>query len=68
MRKLAGLALVLLALGACGQRGPLYLPEKTETAIHAPAAPPAAAPAATPAAAEEPKPDTAPPKKPVTSP
>jgi len=43
-------ALVLLALGACGQKGPLYLPDKTASVVTHPAAgaPPAAAPAAQP--------------------
>ncbi|HUA88338.1 MAG TPA: lipoprotein [Steroidobacteraceae bacterium] len=41
-------ALVLLALGACGQKGPLYLPDKTATVVTHPAASPAAAPAAQP--------------------
>ncbi len=27
---LAGLGLLLLLLGACGQKGPLYMPDETE--------------------------------------
>jgi predicted small lipoprotein YifL len=44
----AGLVLALL-LAACGQKGPLYLPDKKPAAVTPPAAAPAAAPAATPA-------------------
>ena len=44
-------AAVALALGGCGQKGPLYLPDKNAKIVTSPAAtatPPAAAPAATP--------------------
>jgi predicted small lipoprotein YifL len=29
----AGVALLLLLLAACGQKGPLYLPDKNKTAV-----------------------------------
>jgi predicted small lipoprotein YifL len=44
-------AAVALALGGCGQKGPLYLPDKNAKVVTSPAAtstPPAATPAATP--------------------
>jgi predicted small lipoprotein YifL len=51
-----GLVGVVLLLAACGQKGPLYLPDKKPAMAAAPAQP-AAAPAASPAA------DPATPKK-----
>ena len=42
------LALAVLAAAGCGQKGPLYLPDKSARAVTAPA------PAATPALAETP--------------
>jgi predicted small lipoprotein YifL len=48
MRQAAPLLGVLLLLAGCGQKGPLYLPDKKPAAVAAPAQP-AAAPAATPA-------------------
>jgi len=35
---------IVLALGGCGQKGPLYLPEKKPAAVTAPATAPAPAP------------------------
>ncbi len=62
----AGLAITLVLLSACGQKGPLYLPEPASNVVVRPA--PAAAPASTPApddASKEkdgkPKPDRSPP-------
>jgi predicted small lipoprotein YifL len=48
-------ALVLLGLAACGQKGPLYLPDKAATVVTHPAASPAPAPV--PAAQPPPKKD-----------
>jgi predicted small lipoprotein YifL len=50
-RVLLGLTLLL---AACGQKGPLYLPDKKPPAVTAPAQPAAAAPAAAPAAPKKP--------------
>jgi len=47
-----GIAAMLLA-GGCGQKGPLFLPDKHKSAVP----PPAAAPAAAPAPATAPVPD-----------
>jgi predicted small lipoprotein YifL len=44
---LAGIAL-LMALGACGQKGPLYLPEKTGEVVTRPTQTPASPPSPTP--------------------
>ena len=63
----AARCLTLLALGllgGCGQKGPLYLPDKGGAVVR----PPAAAPGATPAPAQsapgpQDSPATAPPKK-----
>lgn len=60
-RAWTGLCLLAVALGGCGLKGPLYLPEKSEVKIRP--APPSAAPAqpaesaapASPAAPEQPK-------------
>jgi predicted small lipoprotein YifL len=49
MRQAGPLLGVLLLLAGCGQKGPLYLPDKKPAAVAAPAQP-VAAPAATPAA------------------
>ena len=38
----------VLLLGGCGQKGPLYLPEKTGTAVTSPRSPPASVPAGQP--------------------
>jgi len=38
----------ILLLGGCGQKGPLYLPEKSGTAVTSPRSPPAAVPAGQP--------------------
>lgn len=38
----------LLLLGGCGQRGPLYLPEKRGTVVTSPPSPPAPVPAGQP--------------------
>jgi predicted small lipoprotein YifL len=71
-----GPILLLLAAAGCGQKGPLYLPDKTRTAVPAapaepPAAqppsaqPPSAEPSAMPPPAEPPAPDK---RKPATPP
>jgi predicted small lipoprotein YifL len=52
-----GIAAVLLA-GGCGQKGPLFLPDKNKSAV----SPPAAAPAPAPAPATVPVPVPAPDK------
>lgn len=66
----ACLALTLLLLSACGQKGPLYLPEPASNVVvrPAPAAAPASAPTSTPAPDDaskdkdgKPKPDRSPP-------
>jgi predicted small lipoprotein YifL len=44
--------LLAVLLAGCGQKGPLYLPDKKPAAVTPPAAAPAAAPAATPAPAQ----------------
>jgi predicted small lipoprotein YifL len=49
MRRAGPLLGVLLLLAGCGQKGPLYLPDKKPAAVTAPAAAPAATPAANPA-------------------
>jgi predicted small lipoprotein YifL len=54
-----GMAAVLLA-GGCGQKGPLFLPDKNRSAVSPPAAAPAPAPA--PASAPVPVPVPAPDK------
>ena len=41
-------ASAILLLGGCGQKGPLYLPEKSGTAVTSPRSPPAAVPAGQP--------------------
>jgi predicted small lipoprotein YifL len=44
-------AAITLAVGGCGQKGPLYLPDKNAKVVTSPAptsTPPAASPAATP--------------------
>jgi predicted small lipoprotein YifL len=56
---LAGAALLAM-LGGCGQKGPLYLPEKNPAVITPPAAPPAPAPAQAQAPTETPPPQAAP--------
>jgi len=67
MRAAPGLTLLALALlGGCGQKGPLYLPDKGGAVVTAPPAAPCAAPGAAPAqSAPTPQdtPATAPPKK-----
>jgi len=60
MRRAAALGLLALLLAGCGQKGPLYLPDRQPTAVTPPAPPPAAAPAAQPAPAQ---PTQTPPKK-----
>jgi predicted small lipoprotein YifL len=50
-RAIVALALLTLALAACGQKGPLYLPDSTQgEVITRPTQTPAEAPAETPAA------------------
>ena len=44
----AAAAAAILALGGCGQKGPLYLPEKGAAVVRPPAATPSTAPAASP--------------------
>ena len=48
MKRAAWLALALVLLAGCGQRGPLYLPDRKPAAV----TPPPAAPAAQPAPAQ----------------
>lgn len=63
MRAAPGLTLLALALlGGCGQKGPLYLPDKGGAVVTAPPAAPGAAPAQS-APAPQDTPATAPPKK-----
>jgi predicted small lipoprotein YifL len=47
MRRLLTMTLLACLLGACGQKGPLYLPDKNGSVVTTPAAspPPAQAPA-----------------------
>jgi predicted small lipoprotein YifL len=51
-RVFAAGCLLLMLLAGCGQKGPLYLPDKKPAAVTPPAAAPAAPPAATPAPAQ----------------
>ena len=63
----------VLLLGGCGQKGPLYLPEKSATAVTTPPSPPAPVPAGQPqqpsptpqpqSPPESPAPGAAPPPK-----
>jgi len=63
MRAAPGLTLLALALlGGCGQKGPLYLPDKGGAVVTAPPAAPGAAPAQS-APTPQDTPATAPPKK-----
>jgi len=50
MRVALAALVFLAALGGCGQKGPLYLPDKNAAVVTRPAAPAAAPPATTPAA------------------
>ena len=69
-RAWTGLCLLGVALGGCGLKGPLYLPEKTEVKIRpAPASAPPAQPAesaapASPATPEQPQTPESPPQDP----
>jgi predicted small lipoprotein YifL len=66
-----------LLLGGCGQKGPLYLPEKRGTAVTSPPSPPAPVPAGQPqqpspapqpqSTPESPPPGAAPPPKDPTT-
>jgi predicted small lipoprotein YifL len=51
-----GIAAMLLA-GGCGQKGPLFLPDKNKSAVSPPAAAPAPAPAPATAPVPVPAPD-----------
>jgi predicted small lipoprotein YifL len=71
MTRLAtGLCVLAVALGGCGLKGPLYLPEKSEVKIRpapagaAPEQTPEGAAAPDPAAPQQPTPPEAPPQEP----
>ena len=68
-RAFAAALLAALVLAGCGQKGPLYLPDKKPAAVTPPPASPAAVPATTPAPAQptqkksdDPDSDSQPPK------
>ena len=68
LRRVTGIALVVLAASGCGLKGPLYLPEKSDVTIRpAPAATPPETPAE-PAPAAEPQPAPKPAQNPEQPP
>jgi predicted small lipoprotein YifL len=59
MKRLLLMALAAAVLSGCGQKGPLYLPDKKPAVVQPPAAqPPPASTAATPTPTQTPKKDT----------